>query len=90
MLMPIFGRPKRVQHAKQSNFGDHLDAVAALMNKAGGERYARARISEYMKRMHGESTGAWVLPDQPTVTSANPIQPMPRLRDRTAIRSVRR
>ena len=63
MLFPIFGRPKRIQHSKRGNFGDHLDAVAALMNKAGGERYARARISEYMKRMHGESVGPWVLPD---------------------------
>jgi hypothetical protein len=65
MLMPIFGRPKRIRRSKQSHFGDHLDAVAALMNRTGGERYARARISEYMKRMHGETSGPWVLPDSP-------------------------
>jgi hypothetical protein len=65
MLLPIFGRPKRIRRSQQSHFGDHLDAVAALMNRAGGERYARARISEYMKRMHGETSGPWVLPDRP-------------------------
>ncbi len=54
-LLPIFGRPKRIQTHRQHDFGDHLDAVAALMNKAGGEEFARGRIREYRKRMHGES-----------------------------------
>jgi hypothetical protein len=63
MLLPIFGRPRRIRRTNESEFGDHLDAVAALMNKAGGERYARMRISEYFKRMHGETAGPWVLPD---------------------------
>jgi hypothetical protein len=65
MLWPIFGRPKRVRQLHQNDFGDHLDAVAALMNRAGGEAYARARISEYMRRMHQETSGPWVLPDPP-------------------------
>jgi hypothetical protein len=73
MLLPIFGRPRKIQRARHSNFGDHLDAVAALMNKAGGERYARARISEYMKRMHGETTGPWILPDLPAHQAATPL-----------------
>ncbi len=63
MLLPIFGRPRKIQREKSSDFGHHLDAVAALMNKSGGEPYARARISEYMKRMHGETSGPWILPD---------------------------
>ena len=65
MLLPIFGRPRSIRRSKQSDFGHHLDAVAALMNKSGGEAYARARISEYMKRMHGETSGPWILPDSP-------------------------
>jgi hypothetical protein len=73
MLLPIFGRPGKIQRSRHSNFGDHLDAVAALMNKAGGERYARARISEYMKRMHGETTGPWILPDLPTHQAATQL-----------------
>lgn len=75
MLLPVFGRPRRVVRTKQSDFGDHLDAVAALMNRAGGERYARARISEYMKRLHGETAGPWVLPDQ-HVAAAVPLPPL--------------
>ena len=63
MLFPIFGRPRKIKHVEQNDFGDHLDAVAALMNKAGGEPFARHRISEYFKRIRGESAGPWVLPD---------------------------
>ncbi|MCG8652986.1 MAG: DUF6348 family protein [Pirellulales bacterium] len=72
MLLPIFGRPKRVLRAHQNDFGDHLDAVAALMNKSGGVDYARARISEYMKRIRGETSGKWVLPDpEPSLAGAS-------------------
>ncbi len=63
MLLPIFGRPRRVRHRRTSHFGDHLDAVAALMNKSGGEAFARSRISEYMRRVRGETAGPWVLPE---------------------------
>jgi hypothetical protein len=73
MLLPIFGRPRKIRRSKQSDFGHHLDAVAALMNKSGGQQYARARISEYMKRMHGETSGPWVLPDPPTQGTRNPV-----------------
>lgn len=53
-VLPIFGRPRRVRVRRQRDFGDHLDAVAALMNKTGGEEFARQRIREYRKRIHGE------------------------------------
>jgi len=69
VLLPIFGRPKRVHLSRQSDFGDHLDAVAALMNKAGGEQFARGRIAEYRKRIHGESVTAV----SASIVSANPI-----------------
>jgi hypothetical protein len=68
MLLPIFGRPSRIRRTNENEFGHHLDAVAALMNKAGGERYARMRISEYFKRMHGEASGPWVLPEDSKTT----------------------
>ena len=61
MLLPIFGRPKKISHNQSGNFGDHLDAVAALMKRAGGEKYARSKISDYMKRMRGETTGPWII-----------------------------
>lgn len=47
MLLPIFGRPKHVRQSDQSEFGHHLDAVAALMKRAGGEEYARSRVKDY-------------------------------------------
>ncbi|TWU40428.1 hypothetical protein [Novipirellula artificiosorum] len=56
MLLPSLGRPKRVRYSVQGDFGDHLDAVASLMNRAGGEDYARSRIREYMRQIHGETT----------------------------------
>jgi hypothetical protein len=73
MLIPIFGRPKRLRQVAANSFGHHLDAVAALMNRAGGEAYARERISDYRKRMHGETSGPWVLADR------DPPQPSPPL-----------
>jgi hypothetical protein len=78
MLWPTFGRPRNLDRTQQNDFGDHLDAVAALMNKAGGEDYARARISEYMKRMHGETSGPWVLPDAPVAARRPPPARKPR------------
>ena len=75
MLLPIFGRPRRLSHNRRGNFGDHLDAVAALMKRAGGENYARSRISEYMKRMRGETSGPWVIDE----TSPPTPKPLPTL-----------
>ena len=81
ILLPIFGRPRQVVRSSLSRFGDHLDAVAALMFRTGGEEYARRRISEYHRRVRGETTGPWVLPETqppktptltPPVTSTNP------------------
>ncbi len=74
MLWPVFGRPKKVQLAEHSNFGDHLDAVAALMNRTGGEAYARERISEYFKRIRGETTGPWVFDaEKQDLARSNPL-----------------
>ncbi len=63
VLLPIFGRPRELVESPDSNFSDHIDAVAALMQKSGGEQYARRRVSDYMKRIRGESSGPWLLPE---------------------------
>ena len=76
MLLPIFGRPRRILHVNSANFGHHLDAVAALMKRVGGEQYARTKISEYMKRVRGESAGPWILNEAPT-NVAQPSQTLP-------------
>jgi hypothetical protein len=65
ILFPVFGRPRHVQRRVLTHFGDHLDAVAHLMRRRGGEAFARHRISEYMKRIHGETSGKWVIGDSP-------------------------
>ncbi len=65
ILLPIFGRPRRMLRPSLSRFGDHLDAVANLMFRTRGEAYARSRISEYHRRVRGETTGTWVLPETP-------------------------
>ena len=65
MLFPIFGRPRSVHQGESTDFGDHLEAVAALMHRAGDDGFAKQRISDYFKRVRGETTGPWVLPDPP-------------------------
>ncbi len=68
IVLPIFGRPRRVKERSQSDFADHIRAVAVLMHRSGGETYAASRISDYFRRIRGEAAGPWVLPethDQP-------------------------
>ncbi|MCO8121405.1 hypothetical protein NHH03_06625 [Stieleria sp. TO1_6] len=67
MLMPIFGRPRHVDRGVLTHFGDHLDAVGTLMRRSGGELFAKRRISDYMKRVRGETAGPWVI-DEPHPT----------------------
>ena len=63
IFLPIFGRSRRLKRVSNRRFGDHLDAVASLMTRSRGEKYARNRISQYMRRMKGETEGKWVLPE---------------------------
>jgi hypothetical protein len=79
ILLPIFGRPREGESKSASDFGDHLDAVAKLMHHSGGEDFARRRVSEYMKRIRGEVTGEWVIPDpKPPSTPSTPSTPATR------------
>lgn len=78
IVLPIFGRPRRVKERSPSDFADHIRAIAALMQRTGGEAYAASRISDYFRRIRGETTGPWVLPethDQPLPISARPDPP---------------
>ncbi|MGV3484303.1 MAG: hypothetical protein ACO1RT_07785 [Planctomycetaceae bacterium] len=69
ILLPIFGRPREHEAAPASDFSDHLDAVASLMIKSGGEVYARRRVSDYMRRVRGETSGPWILPESKPETA---------------------
>lgn len=78
MLLPIFGRPQKVHVPEHTNFGDHLDAVAGLMTRSRGEDYARERVSEYFKRIRGETSGPWVIADRQE--TRDKVVPLPSLR----------
>lgn len=76
MLFPIFGRPRRIPPRPSADFTAHIDAVAGLMERTGGEQYARVRISEYMVRVRGETDSKWVIKQRETVPiSETPIAP---------------
>ncbi|WP_153558392.1 hypothetical protein [Roseimaritima sediminicola] len=60
IISPIFGRPRREVQPSQSDFADHIDAIAAMLKRQDSDRYARRRISEYLRRVRGETTGPWV------------------------------
>lgn len=89
MLAPVFGRPRRFVPTSSGSFGEHLDAVAALMHQTGGEAYARRRVSDYMKRVRGEIAGPWVLAEPATPEGVrrpgpDPPQPPPASQTRPA------
>jgi len=71
ILFPIFGRPRRLKEKSSSDFADHIHAVAAMLHRTGGDAYARGRISDYFRRVRGETAGPWVLPLP--ATSAAPV-----------------
>jgi hypothetical protein len=68
ILLPIFGRPRRLADRSQGDFADHIHAVGLLIKRSGGQEVARQRISEYFRRVRGETSGPWVLPEPPPVS----------------------
>lgn len=80
ILLPIFGRPRRLPPRSSADFASHVDAVAALMARTAGEDYARQRISEYMTRVRGETEGPWVR----AASAAGPASERPRKQEKTS------
>lgn len=75
ILLPIFGRPRESEAVSSTDFGDHIDAVAALMSRSGGEDYARRRVSDYMRRIRGETSGPWVMQETKPPTPIDQSRP---------------
>lgn len=73
ILLPIFGRPRNLREKSNSDFADHINAVAALLHRTNGEQYARQRISEYFRKVRGETAGPWVMPLPAVVTPPKPV-----------------
>lgn len=69
ILLPIFGRPRKLKEKSNSDFAEHINAVGALLQRGNGEQYARQRISEYFRKVRGETSGPWVMPLQHIVTT---------------------
>jgi hypothetical protein len=46
---PLFGRPREPKPEPTSDFGKHIDAVAALLAKTGDVAYANARVAIYQQ-----------------------------------------
>ncbi|MEL6898464.1 MAG: hypothetical protein AAFP90_20395, partial [Planctomycetota bacterium] len=67
-LFPIFGRPRQMKQPSHSDFAEHLNSVANLMVNSRDTAYARGRISEYMRRMRGETNSPWLLPPEASRT----------------------
>ncbi len=53
-VLPIFGRPKSLEAELVADFGQHIDALAALLERTGDKRYARQQLDLYHKTLPGE------------------------------------
>lgn len=75
MLLPAFGRARKVTYNRTTHFGNHLSAMATLMR--GGTRgsegavFAKSKISQYLRVVRGETSGPWVLPEANANTNAD-------------------
>jgi hypothetical protein len=47
--LPIFGLPRPEDPARPSDFGRHIDAVAALLRRTADRRYALSRVKHYQQ-----------------------------------------
>jgi len=56
VLLPIFGRPRKPRRKSAADFGDHLNAVTALMTKITPDDYALQRIREYARSGGGKES----------------------------------
>jgi hypothetical protein len=59
VFFPIFGRPKQLRRKSTADFGLHVDAIGALMQKSGDKSYAIEQIAEYFRDVKGDSTSPW-------------------------------
>ncbi len=53
-VFPIFGRPKSLETETVADFGQHIDALAALLERTGDTAYAHQQLDLYHKAPRGE------------------------------------
>ncbi len=56
-ILPIFGRPRSGKQEAVADFSQHIDALGALLQKAGDQSYARRQIGHYRNIASRESGG---------------------------------
>lgn len=57
-VFPIFGRPRNLPPAPQSDFGKHVDALGGLMQRSGDRQFARLRLTQYLQTVRGDPAKA--------------------------------
>ncbi|MBI1249504.1 hypothetical protein GC197_16890 [bacterium] len=54
-LYPIFGRPKQLPAAENSDFKKHIDSVGDLLQATDDYAYAQLRLEQYQQAMKGDA-----------------------------------
>ena len=62
-VFPIFGRAKQLPNKSVREFGQHVEAVGALLYKSQDRFYALATIAEYFRNVRKEPTSTWAKAD---------------------------
>ena len=62
-VFPIFGRAKELPKKSTREFGQHVEAVGALLYKSRDRFYALATIAEYFRIVRKEPTSTWAKTD---------------------------
>ncbi len=65
-LFPIFGRPRTPPSESTADFGQHIDALANLLQRTNDERFARAQITSYRLTAYRDSGASHKQSPRPT------------------------
>jgi hypothetical protein len=75
---PIFGVPRRLPQASNSDFGLHVTALGELLSRTGDRAYAEARLKQYHEGTHADTARSrQVPPPQPPTPQPQPPTPQP-------------
>jgi hypothetical protein len=79
VMLPIFGRPRRLIGRSLANFGGHLDAVAALFSRRDSQAFAENRLREFHRVVNQDESRGLRSQTDPTrnkqTTTATPSTP---------------
>jgi hypothetical protein len=73
--VPIFGRPKRLRKTSTADFGMHVEAIGALMQKSGDKAYAIDQIADYFRNVRGDLVSPWANMQNDESKPQSPFRP---------------